>query len=96
MKIKFNNDVNNIIDANFETLGTNTIMGYLSMFRMSNINSPVYKVTLIFPQSSSKWKIKNNGPKCEIIYEHTLPSILNDILMIASKGIEIVIETPEE
>lgn len=50
------------------------------------------KVTLVFPETSDKFRKDNNGPKQFVINEYTMRIFLNDVLYLQSQGIEVATE----
>ena len=54
------------------------------------------KLILIFPQTTPRWKKENGGPKEFIVYEHNIPSLINDILSMQDSGrLDIDIRIPQ-
>lgn len=87
-----------LIDEKFlETCGDNSLLGNIAM--ITNPNGPMLdpkeKLQLVFPQTTYQFKEKNKGPKEFIIYEHTIPCLIQDILTLQKLGFNIEIITPE-
>jgi hypothetical protein len=88
IEIKVNDETKKIIVS---CIGEYTLTGTITKIN----ETPVKKVTIVFPQTTTEWKIKNGHARDFIIYEHNIPLLIQDILRLQRLGIEIEIEMPE-
>jgi len=64
------------------------------------VSDDTKKVTLVFPETSLRWREQHGGPAIYLLPEYVVACLLEDIVWMMKRGIEIVIETttvdPEE
>jgi hypothetical protein len=74
-------------------------MGSASLIGMT-VSDDTKKVTLVFPQTSLSWREKHGGPAIYLIPEYVIACLIEDIVWMTKRGIEVIIETttidPEE
>lgn len=52
------------------------------------------KVVLVFPQTSAEWRKKNYYPRKVSLWEFSIPRLIEDVVLLVSKGVFVSIETP--
>lgn len=86
------------IDGNdLERIGSGSIEGFL-MESLVNHNKKFFDVEMVhlrFPQTTIEWKKRNHGPKEFIVFEHTIPCILNSVIQLQKQGFQVSILAPE-
>ena len=58
------------------------------------VSADTKKVTLVFPQTSLRWREQHGGPAIYLLPEYVVACLLEDIVRMTKRGIEVVIETP--
>jgi hypothetical protein len=71
-----------------ESCATATLIGTIVM--QNNILPN--RVVLVFPQTSPAWRRNNNGPRHYVMPEYTVHLLIEDVLSLVRRGIEVRIE----
>ena len=79
-----------LTQSQLEIMASRSLIGLLAK---KKIFSPC-EITLIFPQTTLRWKEENGGPDSLILPEHCLPLLIKDILFLKDQGFDIKIEMP--
>jgi hypothetical protein len=77
-----------ITEKFLESCGTRTLVGTI----FSQVGHWPTKVVLVFPQTSLGWRQHNGGPKHYVMPEYTIPLLIEDVLSLVQRGVEVSIE----
>lgn len=77
-----------ITEKFLELCATGTLIGTIVMQNHGWPN----KVVLVFPQTSLAWRRDNNGPKHYVMPEFAVHLLIQDVLDLVQRGIEVRIE----
>jgi hypothetical protein len=72
-------------DELLEGFGTHSLIGYVWVPELK-------KLRLVFPRSTQAFCERNGGPRELILYEYNIPCLLEDVIWLLGKGVEISIE----
>jgi len=80
-----------------ETFGTGTLMGTIVKMRGSSFTRGMPKaVTLVFPETSLRWREKNGGPRLLVVTEYAVRLLVEDVLRLREMGVAVSSETTLE
>ena len=79
-------------EKSLECCGTGTLLG---LVYGSGTTFPTH-ITLVFPQKSLAWCQQHNGPNQWVLNEFVLRLLIDDILLLVKRGVQISTEVHEE
>jgi hypothetical protein len=78
----------------FDGIGANTLLGVVLRIMQKENYSMTEKahVHLVFIQTTTKYREKNNGPMLSIFAEYAFPCFLADVLWLQNNGYTVTME----
>jgi hypothetical protein len=81
-----------LTEEDIQKQGSASLVGMI----MSETHELPQEVELVFPQTGLGWREENGGPLAYIIHEYNIPCLLESVLYLIDKGVNVSISMPEE